>query len=323
MSARSSILEVLSDGNPRSAREIANAVGLSPSAVHYQIEKLSRLGLDIVRIDRRDYCLRAPLRPLDRRTILKYLAAHADPAAGRFYLREEIGSTSLFLLRQRALVPGSVCVAERQTAGRGRRGRGWIATPFCNVLLSISWRLSCGAALISGLSLAAGIAVVRALADYGVSARLKWPNDVVWQGRKLGGVLLDVRHEAHGSIFVVVGVGINAYIAPLDASKITQPWVDVTSITATAVDRNRLVAQLVRRLRETLHTFEHVGFGYFRQEWERLHIYNGQRVCIVAGAESVIGRVVGTDTRGALRLQDENGGLRVFQCGDVRLRPMA
>ncbi len=322
-STRSAILELLSDRRPHSGAEIAKLVGIGPSTVHYHMRKLTRLGLGIQRIDRQHYCLRTPLRPLRRRTILEQLGAEASFVTDRFCVRQEVDSTSLSLLRQRPWMPGSVCVAEMQTAGRGRHGRGWVATPYCNILLSMSWRLRCAPAVTSGLSLAAGIAVVRALADHGVNAGLKWPNDVVWHGRKLAGVLIDTRHDARGSVFVVVGVGVNAYIARRDADAISQPWVDLTTITGTEVDRNRLVAQLIGRLRATLHTFQQAGFSRFRQEWERLHVFNGRQVSIVDGDAVMTGRVLGIDALGALRLQDDNGRVKMFHCGHVRARPVA
>jgi BirA family transcriptional regulator, biotin operon repressor / biotin---[acetyl-CoA-carboxylase] ligase len=129
-------------------------------------------------------------------------------------------------------INGATCVAEAQSGGRGRRGRSWVTTPYCNLMLSMAWRFPGGPGLVSGLSLAAGVALLRALEQYGVSgAGLKWPNDVLWDNRKLAGLLVDVQGEAAGPTLVILGVGINGYISPQDAAHIDQPWIDLQGIT--------------------------------------------------------------------------------------------
>ncbi len=245
------------------------------------------------------------------------------------------------MLRQAQAAPidGRVCVAEAQTAGRGRRGRGWVATPYRNILFSIAWRFESGSALVGGLSLAAGVAVLRALRAYGIdNAALKWPNDVIWvapgiqpnatlahpyaaQGRKLAGLLIDVRGEAAGPLLAVVGLGLNVRIEARDAARIDQPWVDLSEIACQAVDRDRVIALLIREFVEALRQFERAGFAAFKDEWQRHHYYSNKRVGLTrADAPMLYGTVAGVDDRGALLLRDARGRVQTFHSGEISMR---
>ena len=230
-------------------------------------------------------------------------------------------STNQQLLRTPDLSSGRVCLAEAQSAGRGRRGRGWVATPCHNILLSMNWRFETGPASLAGLSLAAGVAVVRALEDFGVQgAGLKWPNDILRDGRKLAGLLIDVRAETGGPSVVVLGLGLNVYLAPADAAHIDQPWTALRDFLPAPVDRNRLAALLIVHVHEMFRVFERDGFAAFRAEWERRHLYAGKPVRLQSGHEDLFGTVEGIDTQGGLRVRAVGGELRTFHSGDVSLR---
>ena len=250
-------------------------------------------------------------------------------------------STNLELLRQAqtGTAGGRVCVAEAQTGGRGRRGRGWVATPYRNILFSIAWRFDAGSALIGGLSLAAGVAVLRALRAQGIEgAALKWPNDIVWaapgilpnatlahpcaaQVRKLAGLLIDVRGEAAGPMLAVVGLGLNVQIAGGDAARIDQPWADLAEVSGRTPDRNSLTAQLIRELAMALREFERAGFAAFRDEWQRHHYYGNKRVGLTrTDASTLYGTVAGVDEHGALLLRDARGRVQTFHSGEISMR---
>lgn len=206
------------------------------------------------------------LEPLDRRVILKHLGTAADGFRDRLTLLEEADSTSRVLLARVADADfhGSVCVAESQPRGRGRRGRAWVTTPYHNLMLSMGWRFSGAPAAMTGLSLAAGLAILEALEDYGVrEGGLKWPNDILWDGRKLAGLLVDLQGEASGPCAVVLGVGINGYLDPRAARTIDQPWVDLHTITGRTVQRNRIAALVMARLRAVFTRFDREGFAPF------------------------------------------------------------
>jgi BirA family biotin operon repressor/biotin-[acetyl-CoA-carboxylase] ligase len=213
-------------------------------------------------------------------------------------------------------------LTEAQSQGRGRRGRHWIATPYQNLLLSISWRFASGPARVSGLSLAAGVALARALERYGVrDAGLKWPNDVLWGERKLAGLLVDVHGEASGPCTVVIGVGVNCRIAPADARRIDQPWVDLYAITGAVPDRNRLAAFLIQAFQDMFRTFGESGLAAFRAEWGRRHLYTARPVRVWQGETSFDGEVEGIDESGALHVRDTRGRTKTFNSGEISLRP--
>jgi BirA family biotin operon repressor/biotin-[acetyl-CoA-carboxylase] ligase len=323
MITRARIIRTLSDGKLHSGAAIGRKLGISRAAVFKRVKALADSGLVIDAVASRGYRLEAALTPLDRKRIVKQLDG-LGPALGQIEILDVVDSTNRHLLARAIAAAdpnGDVCLAEAQPQGRGRRGRGWIATPYNNLMLSMRWRFASGPAMVSGLSLAAGVAVVRALEQYGVrEVGLKWPNDILWNGRKLAGLLVDVQGEAAGPCTVVLGVGINCRIAAAEARHIDQPWVDVQTITGETVDRNRLAALTLRELHSMFGRFARSGLTAFRAEWERHHLYTGQRVCVHQGDAEFDGMVQGIDDSGALRLRDAHGTTKTFFSGEVSLR---
>jgi BirA family biotin operon repressor/biotin-[acetyl-CoA-carboxylase] ligase len=323
MTTRAAILRLLADGALHSGAAIGTKIGISRAAVFKGVKSLADQGLAIEAVAGRGYRLEAPLTPLERRRIAKALEG-SGPAAGQVEILERVDSTNRYLMTRAIAAAdpnGDALLTEVQALGRGRRGRGWIATPYNNLMLSMSWRFASGPAMVAGLSLAAGVAVVRALEQYGArGAGLKWPNDVLWDGRKLAGILADVQGEAAGPCTVVLGVGVNCRIGARDARLIDQPWVDVQSITGATVDRNRLAALLLRELHGMFTRFAQAGLEAFRSDWEQHHLYAGRRVRVLLGDTAFDGQVQGIDATGALRLRDEHGRTRAFHSGEVSLR---
>jgi BirA family transcriptional regulator, biotin operon repressor / biotin---[acetyl-CoA-carboxylase] ligase len=322
MSTRAQLVRRLSDGKLHSGTELGRALRVSRAAVFKAVKSLGELGMEIDAVAGRGYRLPAPLVPLDRKRIQSFLNGSSP---GRdIEILEHVDSTNRHLLEQLTAAPdahGYVCLAEAQTQGRGRRGRGWITTPYQNIMLSMAWRFSTGPAMVAGLGLAAGVAVVRALERYGVhDVGLKWPNDLLWRGRKLAGLLADVQGEATGPCIVVLGIGVNCHIAPADAKRIDQPWIDLQSITGETIDRNRLAAFTIAELHRMFELFAEQGLRAFRADWERRHLYTGKPVSIQQGDQRIDGIVEGVDDNGALLLRDARGGARTFYSGEVSLR---
>jgi BirA family biotin operon repressor/biotin-[acetyl-CoA-carboxylase] ligase len=259
--------------------------------------------------------------PMPRAQEAQERPAGAGSAGAAIEILDEVDSTNQQLLRTPDLASGRVCLAEAQSAGRGRRGRGWVASPCHNILMSMSWRFETGPAGLAGLSLAAGVAVLRALEEFGVhGAGLKWPNDILRDGRKLAGLLIDLRGEASGPSLVVLGLGLNVHLAPQEAELIDQPWISLRESLPAPVDRNRLAGLLIFHLHEMFRSFELAGFEAFRAEWERRHLYAGKAVRLHSGHEDVLGTVEGIDAQGSLRVRVAGGELRTFHSGDVSLR---
>lgn len=319
MSTRYKLLRLLADGAFHSGPVLGDRLGVSRAAVNKAIQSLTERGADIHCVTGRGYRLGEPFVPLSGVAIRELLAQKLARADIEVF--DEVDSTNQQLLRTPDLPSGRVCLAEAQSAGRGRRGRGWVATPCHNILMSMSWRFETGPAGLAGLSLAAGVAVLRALEEFGVcDAGLKWPNDILRDGRKLAGLLIDLRGEASGPSLVVLGLGLNVHLAPNDAALIDQPWSSLRESLPAPVDRNRLAGLLVLHLGEMFRVFEQAGFEAFRAEWERHHLYAGKAVHLHTGQKDIFGTVEGIDASGGLRVRVEDGVLRTFHSGDVSLR---
>ncbi|MEK7717132.1 MAG: biotin--[acetyl-CoA-carboxylase] ligase, partial [Pseudomonadota bacterium] len=306
-----------------SGTDLGNKLGITRAAVCKNIRRLTQSGLDVHRVTGRGYKLDAPLTLLNRSRILKHLGAAAADFRDRLHLLDETDSTNRHLAELIApakTLNGMACLAEAQSGGRGRRGRAWVATPYHNLMFSMAWQFPGGPGLVSGLSLAAGLAVLQALEEYGVDdAGLKWPNDVLWDGRKLAGLLADVQGESAGPTQVILGVGVNAYIGREDAERIDQPWVDLRNILGETADRNRLAALLIRHLRHMFQVFTEKGFAPFREEWVSRHLYHGRRVRLIQGDREFLGTVEGIDENGGL-IVHLGKGRQVFHSGEISVR---
>lgn len=322
VSKRKQILAVLADGQFHSGTKLGELIGVSRAAIHKSVRILIEAGHEIHCVTGRGYRLAQPCRLLESREIFRYLNQYGYHHTGKLFLFDNIGSTSNFLAAQaKEIDRGSVCLAERQSGGRGRRGRSWVATPYHNILMSVSWCYQEGPACVSGLSLAAGVAVIDALTELGFSGvGLKWPNDIVWQGRKLAGLLSDVQGEAAGPSHVVLGIGLNVFISPREGEQIDQPWVDLNTIDSESIDRNQLVAALIRHICDMFQQFGERGLPAFHQRWQRLHSYQDQQVRVLKGKEVFEGVVLGIDAMGALQLRDNTGQVQSFVSGDISLR---
>jgi BirA family biotin operon repressor/biotin-[acetyl-CoA-carboxylase] ligase len=215
-----------------------------------------------------------------------------------------------------------VLVADRQTAGRGSRGRTWIASPDASLTFSVLWTFPGGLARLSGLSLAVGVAVVRALARCGASGVvLKWPNDVLYDDAKLGGILVELGDDGEAA-YAVAGIGLNLRApknAGIDATAL--PLTALDKIAAAPPDRHVLLAALLVELARVFDRFAADGFAGLRDAWDACHAWRGRAVRLLRdGHVEKEGLCVGADTDGALLLRTADGVERCLS-GDVSLRP--
>ena len=256
--------------------------------------------------------------PLDRIAIWSELSPPQRAALSTIHIATQTASTQADALA--AAVPAQGCVlflAEHQLAGQGRQGRGWVSAPAeASLAMSLSRRFRATLATLSGLSLVVGIAVAEALELDGVG--LKWPNDVVFDGRKLGGILVNLRAAPEGGCDAVIGIGLN--LALPEAAGIDQPWTDLSRAGAPARSRNALLAALLERLLPALAQFEAEGLAPFLERWQRLDAYAGREVRVLDGDRVHEGRLDGITASGALRLR-ANGEECIFHSGEVSLRP--
>ena len=316
------LLRMLSDGQFHSGADLARSLKLSRTAVWTQVHGLQGLGLQVNALAGKGYRLQCPLELLEEAQIRAALDAQVSDRV-TLELHDLVDSTNT-LLSERARQDarsGTVCIAELQTAGRGRVGRSW-HSPFAgNVCLSVLWHYPDHQA-IAGLSLAVGVAIIRALNQFGIDdVGLKWPNDVLWQGRKLGGILMEVSGEVHGKHAVLVGIGLNRQIPGVAAAAIDQAWVDLEQIAGgNAPSRNRLLAGLLNQLIPLLRSYADLGLAAYLEEWRRYHVFDGRHVVLRQGERTIRGVVAGVNPLGLLRLDCEGEGVREFSSGDVSLR---
>ncbi|MGR8940084.1 MAG: bifunctional biotin--[acetyl-CoA-carboxylase] ligase/biotin operon repressor BirA [Gammaproteobacteria bacterium] len=318
------ILTLLADGEFHSGAELADALGISRSAIWKQLNALASLGVQHSAVSGKGYRLASPLELLDSAKIRGYLKDHAAAWISALEIHDQLDSTNTYLnaLARQNAPSGFICLAERQTAGRGRRGRQWVSPYGNNIHVSILWRFQHGPAALSALSLAIGVAAIRALKEQGIGdVGLKWPNDIYSQGKKLGGILIEIAGENEGPCHAVTGLGLNLYLPDEEAGAIDQPWTDLSRIAGTPrISRNQLAAALISHVLAVLAGFEQHGFAAFRSEWRTYDCLQGLPASVFAGSQRFDGLIEGIDDEGLLLLSDDEGRMRVFASGEVSFR---
>jgi len=315
------LLRLLSDANFRSIAALARVRAVSPAAIRLALAGLEQAGLEIERVRGRGCRLAGPYDCLDAAAVRTQFGAQAQCFS--LELLDTCASTNTLLLeRARGGAPaGSVIACELQSAGRGRRGNVWQSGLGGSLTFSLLWRFARGAAGLSGLSLAVGVAVARALASTGIpGVKLKWPNDLLHAGRKLGGILIELHGDGPDSTAAVIGIGLNFRLPPALRDSIAQAATDVASISGEVPRRNRLLAATLVDLAQVLDDFSKHGFAPLREEWTARHAHHGKQVTLSSGdGKTVTGRAVGVAEDGALLLETARGVER-FVSGELSLR---
>ncbi|MBF8748935.1 MULTISPECIES: bifunctional biotin--[acetyl-CoA-carboxylase] ligase/biotin operon repressor BirA [Pseudomonas] len=311
------LLNLLKDGRFHSGEALGAALGVSRSAVWKQLQHLeSELNLTIHKVRGRGYQLAAPLVLLDEQAIAGFAEGECWPV----FIHETIDSTNAEGLRLAAVGQSApfVVLAERQSAGRGRRGRHWVS-PFAeNLYYSLVLRIDGGMRQLEGLSLVVGLAVMRTLQAFGLEkVGLKWPNDVLVDGKKITGILLELVGDPADVCHVVLGIGINVNMQVNDL--VDQQWTSMRRELGQLVDRNRLVAVLGEQLQREMARHRRYGFAAFQEEWEASHLWQGRKVSLIAGTTTIDGIALGVDGQGAIRL-DVDGVEKSFSGGELSLR---
>lgn len=319
----SPIIQVLADGQIHSGGELAACLGVSRSAVWKKMRKLQNLGLVLHAVPGKGYRVPGGIDLLDAVEIRKLLSVDVASLIGDLDVFAEVDSTNTVAMsRNRAGGGQYVCLAERQIAGRGRRGRSW-ASPFAaNIYLSIVRDFQGGAAVTEGLSLAVGVAVcdaVRAMGAHGVM--IKWPNDLVADQKKIGGILIELSGDLSGACRAVIGIGLNVRMPDAATVAIDQPWTDLQSL-GVDVRRNVVVSMLLSSVLPAVRLFEDKALLPFRDRWAAYDVCFGRQVTIVGAGPDTTGTAMGIDSDGGLLLNTADG-LRVFKGGEVSLRGWA
>jgi len=309
------LVEILSDGEFHSGEQLGESLGMSRAAINKHIQTLKTWGLDIYTVTGKGYSLPAPMQLLNEEAILAQL--HQPNLA----IIPVIDSTNQYLLeRMNELQSGDACIAEYQQAGRGRRGRQWFSPFGANLYLSMYWRLEQGPAAAMGLSLVIGIVIAETLQQLGAQdVRVKWPNDLYLQDRKLAGILVELTGKTGDAAQIVMGAGINLAMRGADATQINQGWINLQEA-GIAINRNDLAAKLINSLREALPIFERDGLAPFTERWKALDNFFNRPVKLMIGEREIHGIACGIDKQGGLLLE-QDGEVKSWVGGEISLRP--
>jgi len=329
MASPQQLLGMLADGQLHSGSELAGRLGITRSAVWKHIGQLEALEIEVEAQVGKGYRLKQPLELLDSAQLSAELSAAAKAVCGLPELLWSSPSTSSELLARAAPRPGEahVCLAEYQSAGRGRRGRQWFAPAGYGICMSLAWQFVSSPENLSCLGLAAGVGVLRAVRRAGVSsAQLKWPNDVVLAGSKLAGILIDVQGEAGGPLHVVVGVGVNYRVSEAARAAISADGglrpAALCDFGGPVAGRNATAIYLIEELLSVLQKFTSMGFHGLVDDWKSADYLAGRSLNIVTDSGNLTGVARGISADGRLRVEID-GRIELLATGDVRVRPVA
>ncbi|MDP2153135.1 MAG: bifunctional biotin--[acetyl-CoA-carboxylase] ligase/biotin operon repressor BirA [Methylotenera sp.] len=314
------ILKLLADGKFHSGEAIAQHFNVSRATVWNAIQHAESLGIEVFSVRGRGYKLPQTLTLIDKQSIVNKMSPQLNWLNVEVF--DTLPSTNSYLMQNMgAKTHGTCVVTNLQTSGRGRRGREWQASLGASLTFSLLWRFQCGAAALSGLSLAVGVALIRSLHELGATeAKLKWPNDILINQKKLAGILIELQGDMEGPSTAVIGIGINLQLPESVLQKIDQPATDLHQTLAHTINPNALMATLLKHLVDVLLTFEKTGFDELRDEWTAHHAYHQQPVrMLMPNGSEVAGVVQAISENGSLMVETTNG-VQKFMSGEISLR---
>ena len=315
------MLRRLSDGRFHSGQNLAHEFQLSRASIFNVINQAEAMGLKVHAVRGRGYKLPVPLDWLDEAAIVELLGDVAKDYEVR--ILDSVASTNVALMEAalEGADNGTVICVEHQSAGKGRRGRYWHAVLSGSLTFSVLWRFENGLQSLAGLSLAVGLAIARAINRHSLHAvRLKWPNDVLVDYRKLAGILVEVQGDLHGSAFAVVGIGLNVRMSPEQRDAVDQAVVDLYEMGVT-VSRSQLLADCLQELHLMLTLFRAQGFSALSADWMAIDAYADKAVTLkLPDLNGVEGVAAGVDETGAFLLRDPQSGIHAYSGGEISLR---
>lgn len=307
------ILALLSCGQFVSGEQLATELGISRAAVNKHIDALETYGVAIYSVKGRGYKLANPISLIDASRLVQSID-------NRCFYFDEIASTNGFMLSHTTeLKNGDVCVAEYQSAGRGRRGRTWVSPYGHHLYFSLFWTFPQGMAQAMGLSLVVACTLVEVLKSFGVeSIGVKWPNDIYLDNKKLAGILIEMSGQADSQCQLIIGVGVNMAMSEAQGKGIDQPWSDLSEL-VDMPDKTALVIELQKQLKRDIQLFEREGLAAFKARWQAADLFYGREIRLLMGEKSVEGICRGVDEQGAVLLETADG-VQAFIGGEISLR---
>lgn len=318
------ILSQLADGQFHSGEALGELLGVSRAAVSKHTKQLQQLGLEIFSVSGKGYRLAQPLTLLAHQQICGFVdkTLLPQPHIDVHHVSTSTNDHLLERLRRGDDMPsGTTVVAECQTAGRGRRGRQWVSPFGSHIYYSSLWHLQ-GIQQAMGLSIAVGLALRDAVQTFvNKPVKVKWPNDLYIEGKKLAGILIELEGQADGVCSGVIGIGINVNMSSKQGQDIDQPWTDMKSHQLAALDRNHLIAQLMVKLHQQMDVFVKSGLKPLVDEWNQHDHFYQQPMTLLLGSRQVMGIGQGIDNQGGILLLDENTQqTNAYYGGEISLR---
>lgn len=318
----SELLFIIADGHFHSGQELAAKLEVSRAAIWKSIKQIESLGLPVEAVRGKGYCLTTPIELLSEDLIKASLSSRAEQHCNDIDVLFKTGSTNSILLNQleTTQVHGNVVLAEYQSKGRGRRGKQWVSPLASGISLSVAWHFDVAPGALGLLSLYMGVATARTLLQLGLTdVGLKWPNDVIVEDKKLGGILLELRGEASGPVDVIVGIGLN-YNLPADViSDIDQAVCDLCGLSKKRLSRNHIAATLLSNVFEVLHEVQSGVSTKLIDEWRQFDCYSGREASLIMVDKKIEGVLKGVDDQGQL-LMLVDGVLERYTAGEISLR---
>jgi BirA family biotin operon repressor/biotin-[acetyl-CoA-carboxylase] ligase len=319
MSLLKSTLSLLADGKFHSDKEISKFLGISCQMVPEAIKHLLDPSINLENVNHQNYRIVGGLELLDSSYIVNELGSF-NRLLSQLEVLTTVDSTNNYLLKKIEYPDNYAVFAEQQTAGRGQFNRTWVSNLGKNIYLSLLWHLSNPINQLAGLTIVIGIAVVKALEAYGLkNIQLKWPNDIIYKGKKLGGILLESR-SVHGKIQkTVIGIGLNLYNPVIPEQVIDETITSIYSLQNFPPHRNRLAALILKSLLQTLTEFEAKGLAYFMMDWQRLDCLAGKLIKILNKSNFIEGIGSGINAQGQLGVHIKNK-IHYFTSGEIRIQ---
>ncbi len=322
MSIELQILKSLSDGCFCSGESLARQLGVSRTTIWKEVKKIQqKFFIEIQSVKGRGYRLSQPIELFEAEKILSRIPPSLKNELPGIDILSVVDSSNRYLMAaaSQGAHSGKVVLAEQQTAGRGRLGRIWVSPFGCNIYCSLLWRFDLATSMLPGLGIVVAIALVKALSGYIKNIEIKWPNDILYQGQKLAGILLEMQGEANGPAAVVIGIGVNVNMPGLASWNIDQPWTDIQKASGKCVSRNSLAANIIEQLVQAIKEFESGGLADFVSSWSQWDMLQDKPVDIVMANQNISGIARGIDKNGALQV--ESGGvIKSYMAGEVSIK---
>lgn len=324
------MLPILNDGQCHSGPSLSAQLGISRNAIWKHMQQLVTWEIPI-QSTHQGYTLLQPLILLDEEALR---LAGQLPASIPLSILATTTSTNDVLRLHPKPVDFECCLAEYQSQGRGRFGRSWTSPFASNIILSAKWRLHHDLSKLGGLSLVIGLSILKSLQSLGIDKlKMKWPNDILHENRKLAGILVEIQAEIHGQLNIVIGIGLNVNF-PSQPSFLTTPTAsspaldpktrEITSLQAilgSYQNRNAIAGPLIQNLYSQLKIFQKEGFSAFHSAWQKADALENQPIALLNGQELTQGIARGINEEGNLLLENEAGQIHAYSAGEVTLHP--